>query len=899
MTKRLAILTALVLAALLNPTAARAQLSSNPDKFLGNITTSYQVDYGKEAFHTLWNQITPENETKWASVEGAGRGQFNFSGADRAANYAKQHKFPFKFHTLVWGSQFPGWVKNLSAEERYKAIVEWFDAVKKHYPNLEIIDVVNEAIEGHQADTHYIKEALGGGGRTGYDWIIKAFQMAYERWPDAILVYNDFNTFRWQKNEYIDLVKTLRDAGAPVDAYGCQSHDLTDMNETEFKSAMTEIQNALRMPMYSTEYDIDAANDQTQLQRYKEQIPYMWEADYCAGVTLWGYIHGKTWVDNSGIIKDGKDRPAMTWLRQYMASAKAKAAKSPFPGMKKEASLYIKPEATPTVNQQTTVTIHARMRTKTIKQITLKANSKTVATIEPETPAQDNNYTVAYTPATKGRHALIATVTTTDGQTYTRHGALTAYAPRTPYKDHTLPGTIQAEDYDNGGEGLTYHDNDTQDQGNTNYRTPAQGPDIVTAPGGHALGYTAQGEWAEYTVDITQAGTYAYQLTASAGVEGAAVQLSLHDPATGTATNITDNIAIPQTGQGNWNTYATLHGRTTQALPEGKYQLRLNITGSNGNIDKITLKHIDLAAKPKLTLKADPKPATINQKTTITATPSEELPQGATVTLYADGQLLRTTATQPYTATYTPKTSGQHTITAHATLADGSQTPLATMTLAALPPRKPYPNAAKPAAVPGTIQLENYDTGGEGNAYHDTDEEDKGNTKYRTDSQAGPDIVTTPDGGRAIGYTEQGEWLQYTVNVAEAGTYEYTLRASSGTTGARIKITLHDDPDAPVTLAQVNIPKTGDNNWDNYRDITGKLLKTLEAGPHTLRVAVTGASGNLDALTLTLKVPTAVEAPEAQAENKADATAYDLLGRPASDRTTGIIIKNGKKFLRQ
>ena len=81
----------LSLLCLLSFMGVRAQLSSNPDKFLGNITTRYQVDYGNEAFHTLWNQITPENETKWDAIEGSARGRFNFGNADRAANYAKQH----------------------------------------------------------------------------------------------------------------------------------------------------------------------------------------------------------------------------------------------------------------------------------------------------------------------------------------------------------------------------------------------------------------------------------------------------------------------------------------------------------------------------------------------------------------------------------------------------------------------------------------------------------------------------------------------------------------------------------------------------------------------------------------------------------------------------------------
>ena len=85
-------------AALFPSVDARAQLSSNPDKFLGNITTRGQVESGGEKYYTLWNQITPENESKWSSIEG-GRDRYNWGGCDNAYNYAKQHGFPFKFHT--------------------------------------------------------------------------------------------------------------------------------------------------------------------------------------------------------------------------------------------------------------------------------------------------------------------------------------------------------------------------------------------------------------------------------------------------------------------------------------------------------------------------------------------------------------------------------------------------------------------------------------------------------------------------------------------------------------------------------------------------------------------------------------------------------------------------------
>ncbi len=567
------------------PMDGNAQLSSNADKFLGNITTSYQVDFGKEKFYTLWNQITAENESKWASIEGSRRGSFNWGGCDNAYNYAKNHHFPFKFHCLIWGAQYPSWMDNLSTATQYKAIEEWMDAIKRRYPDLPLIDVVNEAVAGHQPAPY--KAALGGDGKTGYDWIIKAFEMAHERWPDAILIYNDYNTFQWQRTEFINLVQTLRDAGAPIDAYGCQSHDLTDMNVSDFKSAMTTIQNALKMPMYSTEYDIGTADDSKQLQRYKEQIPYMWEADYCAGITLWGYIYGRTWTTdgNSGIIRDGTDRPAMTWLREYMQSDAAKNAKSPFPGMVKEASVYVKPAALKvSKGDAVPITVRARLRTKTIDHIDLYVKNQLYCTMT-EAP-----YTTEYVPTALGKHALKAVVVATDGTSYERLSSITAYNPRTPYKGEIeLPGIIEAENFDVCGEGMTYHDSDTQNEGGTSYRSNGGGVDIVTGNGGYAIGYTATGEWLEYTVNVKEAGKYAYSAIASSGVTGSGFTLSLVED--GNLTTLC-KVNVPQTGNNDWNNYQSIEGNIAPKLKAGKQTFRLTIDSPYCNIDKIELRCI-------------------------------------------------------------------------------------------------------------------------------------------------------------------------------------------------------------------------------------------------------------------------------------------------------------------
>lgn len=537
-------------------------------------------------FSEYWNQVTHENGTKWGTVEGT-RGKYNWGPADVAFNYAKEHGFPFKFHTLVWGSQFPNWIKNLTPEERYDAIVNWMDAAKEHYPDLPMIDVVNEAVSGHQADTPLIKEALGGDGKTGYDWIIKAFEMAHERWPDAILIYNDFNTFQWDTDKFIDLVKTIRDAGAPIDAYGCQSHDLGGCSANTLKASMKKIQDALQMPMYVTEYDISNENDNSQLKDYKAQIPLLWEADYCAGVTLWGWIYGKTWslAQYSGLIKDKKERPALEWLREYMQTDAAKNAKSPFPGMVKEASVYVKPAAISVEKGVTLpITVNASLKTKTIDHIDLYVNDKLISTLK-KAP-----YEAEFTPVDEGKYTIKAIVTATDGTQYERFSGIKAYPARSPYNgEKEVPGIIEAEDFDSGAEGMSFHDSDNVNEGDIkDYRSDAGGVDFVKGNNGCVIGYTAAGEWLEYSINVKESGDYRYEATVSCGSpDGSAFTVGVVKD--GKYVELS-KVTVPQTDNNMWSNYKVLKGEFSAPLETGKQILRITIDKPYVNLDKIELK---------------------------------------------------------------------------------------------------------------------------------------------------------------------------------------------------------------------------------------------------------------------------------------------------------------------
>lgn len=855
---------------------ASAQLSSNPDKFLGNITTSYNVDAGGgiPAFYKLWNQITCENESKWASVEGT-RNSYNW-GSDKAFNYAKQHNFTYKFHALVWGSQYPSWIESLSYQNRYAAIVKWYDAVKKKYPDLPMIDVVNEAIDGHQGGTHFMKEALGGGGKTGYDWLIKAFELAFERFPNSILIYNDFNTFQWNTDQYIDLVRSLRDAGAPIDAYGCQSHDLTDCDVSKFKTAEQKIQTALKMPMYSTEYDIGTDNDNLQLQRYKEQIPYMWEKDYCAGITLWGYVYGKTWTTNgnSGIYKNGKERPAMTWLKEYMASEKAQQAKSPYPDMKKRLSVFIRPRDLNVVRGdvlpikvRTFITDSAKAEKAdiAIDKVELYVGTQLIAEMTEEPYVAE--YAVP-SNATTGWKTLRAVVSTNDGKTYERYGRfniLTSTTKREPYKETIpeLPGTIMTGEYDKGAAGVSY---------NNASRTVS----TVTKDNG----------WMEYTVDVKEDGIYSFDAEVASTTSSGIFHLSEY-----TLDNLmflSEIVTVPKTGSNS--TFQTLHGVLTTALTAGRHIICLNVDKGGFCIKSLTFSRYEEDKNMTVTI-ASPKPATITvgEKSTITVTPKSSTSTIANVKLYANNLLIGTLTESPYTIDFEPAEKGTYNIVAVATDAEGREKKSAAKSLKVNGKRTPY---SAIISIPGVIQGEYYDRGGEGLTYHDADANNQGDASFRTDD--GVDIVKG-NGGRAIGYTSANEWMEYSVNVKEAGKYSCVATVSSGTTNSGFTLGLVKNGSV-TSLCKINVPQTGNNSWDTYKTVTTNLSRNLEVGEQILRITINGANCNIDKLELKLVESTGIDTVDEDI-TQPDGCTYNLAGQKVQPDYRGLVIKNGQKVI--
>lgn len=578
--------------------SAQAQLSKgNPCKFLGNITTRGAIP---DDYATMWEQLTPENETKWGSIANKevqsveqALSSWNWAAAEREYNWCKQHGVQFKFHCLLWTSQYPGYLKDFTGDRLRKQIDIWFEACSRKFPDVTIIDVVNEAIPGHaegdnggQAKTfkRNLSQAMSGSTNPGdYKWITEAFKLARKFFPNATLVYNDYNTFQWQKNEFIDLVSTLVKQGAPIDAYGHQSHDLNDMSGNDFKSRLYDIHNQItqksgrELACFLTEYDIAKQGDNGQKTRYSEQIPIAWEADFVSGITLWGYVHGATWVDDSGLIKNGQDRPAMTWLRQYMASDAAKKASAKFCGKAAGGpSLTISASET-VIALGESIKISASM--KDMKNVNFKANGieikdKWVAPFEFDwTPEKVGEYKIEATGYDQSNNKATATTTIKVIEVGPYGG--------TPA---VVPGKIEAENYDNGFAGKAYNDlseGNKCDDYTDFYRS--DDIDIKKIDGGIALGHCQKGEWMNYTIDVAADGEYDVTLRVGTGnSDGGLMTVSVG--------NEVKEVTIDKTG--DWGTFAEVKIGSMK-LYKGEQTLRLSIDKDWIDVDWIKFEASD------------------------------------------------------------------------------------------------------------------------------------------------------------------------------------------------------------------------------------------------------------------------------------------------------------------
>jgi parallel beta-helix repeat protein len=325
---------------------------------------------------------------------------------------------------------------------------------------------------------------------------------------------------------------------------------------------------------------------------------------------------------------------------------------------------------------------------------------------------------------------------------------------QTPYRSVTLPARLEAENYDLGGEGVAYHDNDAANLGGA-YRT-SEGVDVESAGGTTNIGYIRANEWTEYTVNVPATGTYPATFRVAGWATGRTVQVQVDG-------NLKATVNVPNSGS-----YSAWRTVTVQLpLEAGTRTLKFLF-----NTDKQNLDYVEFGT-----------------------------PTGVTVT-----------------PTPTP-------------------TPVVTSTVTPDPGQAAYNG---PHALPGTVQAEDFDTGGQNVAYYDSTVENKaantpGVTAYRPSEYVDAE---TGNGISNIGWIVDGEWTEYTVTVAAAGSYTANFRVGSWNNDRHAVVLTVDGG----TGCTVIVPNTGSSSA--FQEVTAPL--TLTAGTHVIRLKYEGSGQNID-----------------------------------------------------
>jgi endo-1,4-beta-xylanase len=257
-----------------------------------------------------FNSVTAENGMKMEAVQPS-QGQFNFSQGDRLVAFAQQNDMSVYGHTLVWHSQSPDWVENLSGAALRQAMENHITTTMNHWEgDVFAWDVVNEVVgdnNGQLRDSFWLQGM-------GEDYIQWAFEAARAADPNADLYMNDYSIdgVNAKSDRYYQIAQDLVGQDL-LDGMGFQAHlilgqvpgnmeqNLQRFADLGLKVRITELDVRIQMPASQQELE-------QQAQDFQRVVEICTGIADCSGVTVWGVRDGDSWVPD---VFDGYGAPLL------------------------------------------------------------------------------------------------------------------------------------------------------------------------------------------------------------------------------------------------------------------------------------------------------------------------------------------------------------------------------------------------------------------------------------------------------------------------------------------------------------------------------------------------------------------------------------------------------------
>lgn len=431
------------------------------------------------------------------------------------------------------------------------------------------------------------------------------------------------------------------------------------------------------------------------------------------------------------------------------------------------------------------------------------------------------------------------------------------------YVNNKLSGVlrIQAEDFDNGGKNVAYYNANTSNTGGQYRTTETVGIETTSdVDGGYVVSGNATGDWLEYSLKVPVPGVYDLRLRVAGTSAGQLQVLSAGKDLTGTWT-------LPNTG--STQTWTTV--TKSILLGSGHQKLRINVLAQGFNLNWIELSPITKGPLADGTYKflntSTGQSLDVNSTNTLfTAAASSSTTQNWKLQ-HLGGSLYRIESPSnnwtwdtwfgPLHLTGWWGAGGDRSFIIVPTTGDNFRVLRSGAGLSMEPttknpadlnfavwtgtnaqqwkitsttkPRGPYNGTI--GQIPGTIQAENFDVGGNNIAYYDASAGNTGGATFRTDEDVDIENCSDVGGGYSIGYATAGEWLEYTVNVTASGNYDLDLRVACNGTGRTVSVSM----DGTTIANNVAIPNTA--AWQTWQTVTVKNVP-LTAGQKVMRLTI-------------------------------------------------------------
>jgi endo-1,4-beta-xylanase len=304
---------------------------------IGVAVNPKMMEAGEESTLILsqFSSMTPENAMKMGPIHPE-ENKYNWTPADKIADFAVKNRLKLRGHTLCWHSQTPKWFfTDSTGKEVSKTVLlsrlkrHITDVVSRYKGKIYAWDVVNEAVPDKSADVYRKTKFLE---IIGEEYIQRAFEYAHEADPKAVLFYNDYNTENKVKRDKIyQLVKGLVEKGVPIHGVGLQAHwSLYEPTAEALEESIVRF-SSLGLTVQITELDISVHPKQhektvgkykgenvftqdietLQMNQYKMIFDvFRKHKDKITGITFWNLSDKSTWLDRFP-VEGRKDFPLL------------------------------------------------------------------------------------------------------------------------------------------------------------------------------------------------------------------------------------------------------------------------------------------------------------------------------------------------------------------------------------------------------------------------------------------------------------------------------------------------------------------------------------------------------------------------------------------------------------